>query len=325
MENKEKIIIYKTDENEVSIDVKLENDTVWLSQVQMAELFGKDRNTISLHLNNVYDEGELALKATTQDSWLVRLEGDREVKRSITLYNLDAILSVGYRVNSKQGTQFRIWATNILHNHIIKGYTLNEKRLEDLQTSVQLIKKAASFGQINLDEAQGLLNVITEYANTWILLNKYDEHELSIQSNTKTLKELTYELARKAIDKLSEKLVDKKEAGDLFGNERGEYFKGILNSINQKFAGEDLYASFEEKAANLLYLIIKDHPFSDGNKRIGSMLFIYFIKTNGFLLKKNGEKKINDNALTALALLVAISEPKEKDQMVKLITNLLVE
>jgi death-on-curing family protein len=291
----------------------------------MAELFEKDRDTISEHIGNLFAEGELEESPTTRKFRAVQNEGTRKVERQITFYNLDVIISVGYRVKSQRGTQFRIWATNILKDHLVKGYTINQKRLDDLQTSIKLIKKATENNRIELDEAQGLLNVITEYTNTWILLNKYDEQQLDLHSSSIAINNLEYEKAVIAIKQLKTKLLETEEASELFGNEIQNKLKAILGTINQTFDNSELYPSIEEKAANLLYLIIKDHPFTDGNKRIGAFMFILFLDMNSFLNKPNGERKVNDNALTALSLLIAISEPKEKDIMIKLITNLLSE
>jgi len=247
-------------------------------------------------------------------------------------YNLDVMIAVGYRVNSKQATTFRKWATETLRDFMLHGYVLNRQRLieskqntiKGLEKTVDLIRTVASRKYLEQDEIVSLLDVIKGYAHSWFLLQEYDEGSLTLSTSTKKVtKQLAYESARHAIDALRVELVNKGEASDLFGNERDGTFAGILKSIYQTFGGKELYKSIEEKAAHLLYFIIKDHPFSDGNKRIGSFLFIIFLQQNGILRNKNGEKKLHDNTLVALALLVAESNPKEKEQIVALITQLI--
>lgn len=260
------------------------------------------------------------------------MEGNRQVVRQIEHYNLDAILSVGYRVNSKHATQFRKWATKTLRDYIIKGYALNAKRLQEarqtgvkeLERALQFIQDAIRRRQLDQTEVDSLLSVISDYANSWLLLQRYDKDELTLQKgHGKERVRFDYERARPAVDALKKDLIYKGDATELFGNERDQSFQGVLGTIYQTFDGAELYDSLEEKAAHLLYFIIKDHPFSDGNKRIGSFLFILFLERNGILYRKSGERKINDNALVALALLMAESNPEEKDALVKLVTNLL--
>jgi prophage maintenance system killer protein len=242
------------------------------------------------------------------------------------------IISVGYRVNSQRATDFRIWATKTLKDHLVKGYTINENRLKQRDTKLKELEKVIRLFQdakrsklLNQSEADGLLYVITEYANTWILLNKFDQDKIAIKGKgAKEKSILDYEKARNEIFELRKKLVREKEAADIFGTERGGHgLEGILGNLNQSFGGKALYPTIEIKAAHLLYFVIKDHPFVDGNKRIGSFLFIAYLSQNQYLSRKNGEKKINDNALVALALLVAQSNPKDKEMMIALITNLL--
>ena len=324
--NKGEVIIYKTKGGKTSLEVKLEKDTVWLSQKHMAELFQKDVRTVNEHIKNVFKEKELTEKSVIRKSRITAADGK---EYEIQLYNLDVIISVGYRVKSKQGTQFRIWASKVLKDHLIKGYTLNPKRLpetnlKELEEAIALIKNTIQTKQLTNDESTGLLKVITYYANSWILLQKYDSNKLEDpKKKHKPKYELTYEKAIEAISKLKSDLKSKKEASDLFGNERDGSFEGIIGNLYQTFGGEDLYPSIEDKASHLLYFIIKDHPFTDGNKRIGAFLFILFLSNNGYLFKANGERKINDNALVALALLIAESNPKQKDTMIKLVMNFL--
>lgn len=322
--NKGEIVIYKTKDGKTSLEVKLEEETIWLTQKQMAELFGKGRVTITEHIQNVFKEGELEEKSVCREFRHTAKDGKSYITQH---YNLDVIISVGYRVKSKQGTQFRIWANQVLKDHIIKGYTLNPKRLpevnfRELEQTLVLIKGTLNNNQLSSDEATGLLKVITDYANSWILLQQYDKSQLEEPKKKHKPKYIiTYEKALEAISKLKSDLKSKKEASDLFGNQRDKSFHGIIGTLYQTFGSKELYPSIEDKAAHLLYFIIKDHPFTDGNKRIGAFLFILFLSNNGYLFKANGERKINDNALVALALLIAESNPKQKDTMIKLIMN----
>lgn len=330
MQPKGEIHIYETADHQTQIDVKFEEETVWLTQKLMAELFDKDTDTIGLHLRNIFSEGELEEKSTTEYFSVVQIEGGRNVSRNIKFYNLDAILSVGYRVNSKRGTQFRIWATQRLKEHLVKGYTLNEKRLAQmsehlshLQRAVKMIQSTGS-SAVSLSEAKGLLEIITNYTHSFILLNQYDNHSLPAEHlNEHITYEIKQEEADAAIAELKKQLIKKKEASDIFGNQKDESFKGVLGSIVQTFGRKYLYPSIEEQAAHLLYFVIKNHPFTDGNKRIGAFLFIWFLEKNKHRFKQNGELKINDNALVALALLVAQSNPADKEIMIRLIINLI--
>ncbi|MCS6795995.1 MAG: virulence protein RhuM/Fic/DOC family protein [Raineya sp.] len=319
------IIIYQTPDKQSQVEVKFEGETFWLSQKQMAELFDKDTDTIGLHLKNIYAEGELSERATTEFFSVVQNEGKRQVKRKIKFYNLDAIISVGYRVNSKRGTQFRQWATQRLKEFLIQGYTINQKRLQELGKIIQIIEQTQQEKELQLSEAKGLLEVLSSYAKSFILLNQYDSRNLPLQTNlNKNITyEITYEEAKKAILELKKELIAKGEATELFGKEKDDSFKSSLQSIVQTFGGEYLYPSVEEQAAHLLYFVIKNHSFIDGNKRIGAFLFIWFLEKNKHRFKKNGEVKINDNGLTALALLIAQSHPDEKDLMIALTINLI--
>ncbi len=329
-ENKGEIILYKA-ETGPELQVKIEDESVWLTQAQMAELFEMDFRTISYHVNQVYKTAELSQNRTLQKFEIVQKEGKREVKRQIEFYNLDMIISVGYRVNSKRGTQFRIWATKHLRDYILKGYLINEKRLKEneelklkeLQQAVGLMQQALEAKRLEGYEKE-LLNIITDYANTWVTLYKYDSGILAIDGQKKSaVKYLDYEQVKKSIERFRKRLLDNEEASDLFGREVSEKLLALLGNIRQSFAGKDVYPTLEEKAAHVLYLSVKNHPFVDGNKRIGALLFILFLIENRFLLNKKGERKINDSALTALTLLVAESKPSQKEVMVKLIVNLI--
>lgn len=246
------------------------------------------------------------------------------VKRKQLFYNLDAILSVGYRVNSKRGTQFRQWATQRLKDYLVKGYAMNQQRLEQLQQTVEIIRQTGGSGDLQLQEARGLLEIISNYTQSFVLLNRYDSHSLQTgKLNENISYEIQYEEAIEAIAILKRQLIANREATELFGNEKDNGFKSSLQTIVQTFDARYLYPSIEEQAAHLLYFIIKNHSFSDGNKRIGAFLFIWFLEKNKHRFKENGELKINDNGLTALALLVAQSQPAEKDLMIQLIVNLI--
>lgn len=331
MESKGEVLIYESAENGLEIQVQLENDTLWLSQRLMAELFEKDSDTIGLHIKNIYAEGELEEQGTTELFSVVQTEGSRQVTRQVKFYNLDVIISVGYRVNSKRGTQFRIWATQRLKDYLVQGYALNEKRLKqlaqnmrELEQTVQLIRETGQSEALLAHEAKGLLDIITHYTQSFVLLNQFDSQELSVSAvNENITYEIEYAEAVSAITELKLQLIAHKEATELFGNQKDNSFQGILGNIVQTFDGEYLYRSIEEQAANLLYLTIKNHPFNDGNKRIGAFLFIWFLEKNKHRFKKSGELKINDNALVALALLVAQSNPADKELMIRLVINLI--
>ncbi|MFA5033257.1 MAG: virulence protein RhuM/Fic/DOC family protein [bacterium] len=329
--SKGEIAIYQTPKKEVELRVRFEKETVWLTQKQMALLFDKEIPTINEHIKNIYKEKELDKNSTIRNFRIVQTEGCRQVERAVEFYNLDTIISVGYRVKSIRGTQFRIWATKTLKEHLIQGYTINEKRLIQTQDKLKELQKTIDFLQektkhkILSGQEQEILNLLADYSKTLTLLGRYDKKEVPLVKKAKGKFILTYKDAKQMIQGIKTRLLLKKEASDLFGRESEEKLMAVLGAVYQTFDGKELYPSLEEKAAHLLYFIIKDHPFIDGNKRIGSFLFIYFLDKNNYLLKKNGEKKINDNALTALALLIAESIPKEKDILTKIITNLLSE
>ncbi len=324
---KSQIVIYEAEDGQAKLDVRLQEETLWLSQRQMAELFEKDTDTIGLHLRNIYESGELDEKATTEYFSVVRKEGKRQVRRNIRFYNLDAIISVGYRVNSKRGTQFRIWANKVLKEYLVKGYAINEQRLReeqkqfrDLKRAVQLLGNVMQQKALGTAEAAGLLKVITDFAYALDTLDKYDHSELKIERTTKKeVFRITYEEARKAIDRLKEK----SGGSPLFGQEKDDSFKSSLAAIYQTFGNKDLYPSIEEKAAHLLYFIVKNHSFVDGNKRIAAFIFIWFLERNRLLYDESGQKRIADNALVALTLMIAESHPGDKDVIIKVIVNLI--
>ena len=320
------ILIYQTTDNQTQIEVKFEGETVWLTQYQIAELFSTDRTSVLKHLQNIYVTEELSEIATCAKFAQVRQEGKRNVKREVLYYNLDAILSVGYRVNSKRGTQFRQWATQRLKDFLVQGYAINQKRLEELGKIVQMIQQTGNTDELQMSEAKGLLEILGNYTKSFVLLNQYDSSSLKTQSLNENISyEIQYPEAKAAVTELKKQLIARKEATELFGNEKDGSFAGTLQSVVQSFDGEYLYPSIEEQAGHLLYFIIKNHPFSDGNKRIGAFLFVWFLEKNKHRFKKSGELKINDNGLTALALLVAQSNPAEKDLMVMLIIKLINE
>lgn len=321
-------MIYKAEDGSQQLDVRLEEDTVWLSQKQMADLFGKNRVTITEHIRNIFKEKELNETSVCRN---FRHTGNDGKSYEIQGYNLDVIISVGYRVKSKRGTQFRQWATQRLKDHLVKGYTLNEKRLQQvaqnmqqLEQAIKLIQQSGGSDKLTITEAKGLLDIITNYTHSFILLNQFDSNSLPDEKlNENITYEIEYKEAVKAITELKKQLIKKKEASELFGNERDDGFESTLNSVVQTFGGEYLYKSIEEQAAHLLYFVIKNHSFTDGNKRIGAFLFVWFLEKNKHRFKKSGELKINDNALVALALLVAQSNPDDKEIMIKLVINLI--
>lgn len=314
------ILIYQNADNQTNIEVKFVKDSVWLDAHQIAELFGVKRPAIVKHIGNIYQSGELEELATCSKMEQVAADGK---KRLMNLYNLDVIISTGYRVNSVRATQFRQWATQRLKEYLVQGYAINQKRLDELQQTVQLIQKTISTST-ELEEAKGLLEIITQYTQSFVLLSQFDSNSLPQHGLSE---ELTYEIdyneAKLAVAELKQKLILRNEATELFGNEKDQSFEGILGNIIQSFDGQYLYPTIEEQAAHLLYFVIKNHPFSDGNKRIGAFLFIWFLEKNKHRFKQSGELKINDNALVAIALLVAQSNPSDKEIMIQLIIQLI--
>ncbi len=329
--NISEVIIYKDDEGP-SVEVSFVNETAWLSQAQMAALFKNSVDNISKHIKRIYAENELSKDKTTlkQANSTNTIIG---INKPTIFYNLDVIISVGYRVKSVRGTQFRIWATNRLRDYLLKGYAINKDRLNDqnlakvkeLQSAVQLIQTAIRDKKLEGYEKE-VLNIITDYTNTWTALYQYDKDSLQPESTTKKIvSALDYDKIKKSVERFRDRLVKDKQASSLFGKEVGDKLKGLLGNIEQSFSGKQLYNSLEEKAAHLLYFAIKDHPFADGNKRIGSLMFILYLVENNRIYNKRGEKIINDTALTALALLIAESKPNQKEVMVNLVASLIVK
>jgi prophage maintenance system killer protein len=321
------IQIYRLDNGETEIEVKLDQDTIWLSQKQIAELFDKDSDTIGLHLKNIYSTGELEDFSTTEDYSVVQKEGTRNVRRKIKHYNLDAIISVGYRVNSIRGTQFRIWANQILKEYLIQGYSINERalkrqneKLSELQKTIKILSSAIQSKELTSDESKGLLGIISDYSYALDILDKYDYQSLSINNTSvKEIYRITYTEAIGQINLVRTTYGN----SELFGREKDESFKSSISTIYQTFDGKDLYPSIEEKAAHLLYFVTKNHSFTDGNKRIAAFMFLYFLSKNEVLYDILGNKRIADNTLVALTLMIAVSKQEEMDVMIKVIVNLI--
>lgn len=319
------IEIYRSQDGSIQLNVKLENDTVWLTQSQMAELFGVDRTSIVRHIRNIYKSEELDQNSTCAKNAQVRTEGHRSILREIPYYNLDMIISVGYRVNSKNATSFRRWATSVLKQYLIKGYAINQQikldRYNELKDVVRLMSRTVGMQEkVTSEEYGGLFNVISDYVYALDTLDHYDYQFLSIQKTTKIEPfRATYDNAMEAINALKEKF----GGSQWFANEKDDSFKSSIGQIYQTFGGEELYPSVEEKAAMLLYLVVKNHSFSDGNKRIAAMLFLWFLNNNHVLYAEDGHKRIADNTLVALTLMIAESRTEEKDVMVKVVVNLI--
>ena len=320
-----KIVIYQTEDGQTQIDVRLEHETVWLTQAQMAELFETDRTSIVRHINNIYRADELEREATCAKIAQVQTEGKRQVTRTIPYFNLDMIISVGYRVNSKRGVKFRQWANRVLKEYLVKGYAVNERiRKEQIGELRQLVGMLGRTIQnqtlLSNDETNALFEVVTDYTYALDTLDNYDYERLTIDKTTKQEPfHATYENAMEAINGLREKF----GGSALFGNEKDDSFKSSIGQIYQTFGGEELYPSVEEKAAMLLYLVTKNHSFSDGNKRIAATLFLWFLNNNGILYRADGSKRLADNTLVALTLMIAESKTEEKDVMVKVVVNLI--
>lgn len=325
---KGEIVIFKTSKDGVELKVQLDRETVWLSLDQLANLFKRDKSVISRHIHNIFKEKELFKNSVVANFATTAADGKTY---QVDHYNLDVIISIGYRVKSQNGVKFRIWASKILKEYLVKGYVLNEQHLleaqnkfHELQTTVLFLQRQSKKTLLSGQEAE-ILNLLADYSKALSLLGQYDQGKLTNRKGTKTKFTLKYDHCRKIVVELRKNLVSKKEAGDLFGHEKDGSFEGVVKGLYQTFAKKELYSSLEDKAAHLLYLIIKDHPFSDGNKRTAAFLFVYFLDMSNYLFKKSGERKINDNALTALALLIAESAPKEKETMIKIIKNLITE
>jgi len=325
------VVVFRPQGGQTEFQVVLdsEHDTVWATEQQIMVLFGKARRTIGEHIKNIYEEGELDKESTWREFRQVQKEGDREVTRKVSIYNLDVIISVGYRVKSQVGTEFRKWATQRLKEYLLKGYSINQKLLSTEQQKVKALKQEINQLNEELFQTQktltdGLLSIISHYSKSFELLDKYDKDELSSEDlNKELIYVINYDDVKNAIQQLKSNLITKGEASDLFGNEKDDSFQGILGSISQTVFGELAYPTIEEQAVQLLYSIIKGHPFSDGNKRIGSFMFVWFLEQNGHHLNENGERKINDNTLVTLALAVAQSLPEQRETIQKLIMNLI--
>lgn len=319
-----KIVIYQTEDGKTQLDVKLENETVWLTQAQMVQLFDSSKANVSEHIKHIYEDGELAADSTVRKFRTVQTEGKRQVGRNVTYYNLDLIISLGYRVNTKRGIQFRQWATSVLRDYLIKGYAINQRiREENYQQMVQLVRSMArtvKLQDLSKEVRNALLDVVVDYTFALDRLDDYDYQRLSIpESSTEEKFHATYEGAMKVLAELR----DKFGGSGLFANEKDDSFKSSIGQIYQTFGGQDLYPTVEEKAAMLLYLVTKNHSFSDGNKRIAATLFLWFMNENGILYDDMHNKRIDDATLVALTLLIAESRPEEKDTMIKVVVNLI--
>lgn len=319
MELNDKIVIYRTADGQTSIDVKLEDETVWLSANQMANLFDRDEKTIRKHINNVFSEGELEKENNTH---FLRVDG---VKQPVAFYSLDVIISVGYRVKSQRGIQFRIWTNKVLKEYLVKGYVVNkvltEQRYAELKQLVTVLGRTVKAQEaLTSEDALNLVEVVSDYTYALDTLDKYDYQQLAVEQTTNEVKfHATYEGAMQAIEELKEKF----GGSQWFAHEKDDSFKSSIGQIYQTFGGQDLYPSVEEKAAMLLYLVTKNHSFSDGNKRIAATLFLWFMAGNGILYNPDGSKRIADNTLVALTLMIAESRTEEKDVMVKVVVNLI--
>ena len=319
-----KIVIYQTEDGKTQLDVKLENETVWLTQAQLVQLFDSSKANVSEHIKHIYEDGELAADSTVRKFRTVQTEGKRQVGRNVTYYNLDLIISLGYRVNTKRGIQFRQWATSVLRDYLIKGYAINQRiREENYRQMVQLVRSMArtvKLQDLSKEVRNALLDVVVDYTFALDRLDDYDYQRLSIpESSTEEKFHATYEGAMKVLAELREKF----GGSGLFANQKDDSFKSSIGQIYQTFGGQDLYPTVEEKAAMLLYLVTKNHSFSDGNKRIAATLFLWFMNENGILYDDMHNKRIDDATLVALTLLIAESRPEEKDTMIKVVVNLI--
>jgi prophage maintenance system killer protein len=309
--------IYRS-EGQTQIDVRFENETVWLSLNQISSMFARDKSVVSRHLKNIYSSGELDQNSTVAKNATVQIEGGRQVIRELEFYNLDVIISIGYRVNSKVGTHFRQWATQRLKDYLIKGYAVNQERLSQLQQSFQLIREAALSEDFSKSQVKEIIDVLADYAIGLDILDGYDKQNLElgmVQPNP--VFQISYQEAKLAIEELRIKF----GASTLFGNEKDDSFKSSISTINQTFDGKELYPSVEEKAAHLLYFVVKNHSFTDGNKRIAAWLFVWYLAKNNYLLNSKGNPKVANNALATITLMVALSKPEEKELMVLVIVN----
>ena len=316
---KKQIIIYKSPTGNIKVNVSPGKDTLWLSLNQIAQLFETDKSGISRHIKNIFQSKELIKKSTVAKFATVQTEGKRKIKRNIEYYNLNMVLSIGYKINSNKATQFRIWATQTLKKYLLQGYVFNQKRLSQLQKTIKLISLKSHTPSLKAHQTE-IIELINNYTSSLDLLKQYDSQNIKIPKLSKKIKyRLSYSTATELIQQIKHKL----QTPPIFGQEYPHKLNSIIKNLNQTFDKQELYSSIEEKASHLLYFVIKDHPFVDGNKRIASTLFIYFLSKNNYLHKTTGEIKINDRALVALALLIATSKPKEKDIMINLTINLI--
>ena len=315
------IEIYQAEDGQVQVDVRFDHETVWLSQAQMVELFGRDQSVISRHVSNAFKDAEVSDKSNMQKMHIANSD------RPVNFYDLDVVISVGYRIKSAQGVKFRRWATTRLKEYLVKGYTLNQKRFdqnsEELQQALRLIKKAAETSQLNSDEGRGLVEIISRYTQTFLWLQRYDEGLLNDPQGQSGGELASPDDAMQSLTDLKEQLIERGEATDLFAKPRSEGLASIFGNLDQTVFGEPAYPTIESKAAHLLYFMVKNHPFSDGNKRSGAFLFVDFLHRNRRLLKEDGEMVINDTGLAALTLLVAESDPKQKETLIRLVMNML--
>ena len=326
MDKNKEIAIYKSKDGKIKLDVNLKEETVWLTQAQMSDLFGKSRTTVTEHISNIFREKELDRNSVCRDFRHTALDGK---SYKTATYNLDVIISVGYRVKSQRGTEFRIWATNVLKQFLVNGYAVNEKRLKtqetkikELQNAINVMAHVVNQRKLESDEAVALLKVIADYTTALDLLDRYDHETLELEKNKlskRKVRELNYEEAVSIIQQLSKSF----GASALFGKEKDKSFRSSIESIYQTFGGKELYPSIEEKASNLLYFLVKNHSFIDGNKRIAASIFLCFMNKNGMLYKKDSSRVLNDNALVAITLMIAESKPVHKDTIVKMIVNLI--
>ena len=323
---KNKIEIFQSSNGEIEFSSDAEHETIWASLEQIAKLFSRDKSGISRHIKNIFNSQELDKDSTVAKIATVQKEGNREVVRDIEYFNLDMIISIGYRVDSKEATNFRKWATSVLKKYLLDGYAINEKKVTQTKELLNNLKQTIDFlSTKEIGQEKEILNLLNTYTKTLSLLESYDKSSIEDFNGSSSEYELTYDEVKNVLSEVKSSLMKKGEATKLFANEKADELAGIVGNLYQTFGGVELYPSIEDKATHLLYFIIKDHPFSDGNKRSASFLFIYFLDKCDYLYKENGEKKINDNALTTLTLLVASSDPKEKDMLIKLIKHLLFE
>lgn len=329
MTDNTQIQLFQTADGTVQLEVSLENETVWLTQRQMGELFGTTPENVLMHLSNIFKESELKQDRTTKDFLVVRQEGQRQVKRSLKHYNLDAIISVGYRVSSARATQFRVWATDVLKQHLVEGYTLNQRRLQErgieFEQALGLLSQTLANQQLVTSEGEAVLAVINDYARSWSLLQGYDEQSLQdATAKQESMQRMVLSDVLTAVAALKNELIEKGEATALFGQLRGNGLESALATIEQGFGDDYFYPNVASRAAHLLYFVIKNHPLADGNKRTGSFLFLWYLRINQHLLARKVDHLINDNTLVALALLVAESKPDQKELIIRLIQQFIL-